>query len=82
MNEFFYDDEHHKKYTKGLFLFENSYSKNTIVDDPQYSSIKIHKCIKIHDLEHRDPMPFREIVYQENTVADIKRNLFRKFMQG
>jgi hypothetical protein len=81
LNEYFYDEHHYKKYAKGQFYFENTFTKNMIVDNNELNSIKIHKCIKIHDLKHKDPIPFRVKTYEENKLNDIKKNIYRKFIE-
>lgn len=83
LNENFYDPLHEKKYNKDIFLFDNMYSKDNIIDGfNDLKSLKIHKIIKHHwanDTE--DNFEINERVYKENYIHNSKKNLFKKFFE-
>lgn len=44
----YFNDNHYKRYLRGDFTFMNSYSKNIILDNFNYNSLMINKCIAHH----------------------------------
>lgn len=83
MNEHYYDEEHMKKYDKNIFLFDNMYSKEQILDGfNDIKNLKINKIIKHHiSNNEKDNFEIREEIYKENYIENTKKSLFSKFFE-
>lgn len=82
LDESFYDDEHDRKYNKDIFLFDNMYSKDNIIDI--YSNLKdlrINKIIKYHvTVNNLDNFEMKEKIYKENYIENTKKGLVERFL--
>lgn len=83
LDESFFDEKHYKKYNKNIFLFENMYSKDYIIDTfTGLRDLKIFKVIKKYQSINKEtPFELREKRYKENDIERSKKALFRRFMQ-
>ena len=82
LNETYYDSRHYKKYEKGLFLFDNNYSKDMITNNfSNLEALKINKIILKHESSIRERTEFErnEEVYEENYIERTKKAIFNKF---
>lgn len=77
----YYDEDYVKKYDKDVYLFDNMYSKDNILDGfNDVKTLKISKIIKRHFSDNtKDNFEMREQVYKENYLENTKKNLFKKF---
>lgn len=84
LKESFYDIDHEEKYNKNIFLFDNMYSKDVIVDGySDLTSLKINKIIKTHIGKNKlDNFEHREKVYHENYIENTKKSLYEQFLNG
>lgn len=78
----YYDNNHERKYNKDIYLFDNMFSKDTIVDgNGQLRDIKINKIIRKHSLENElTNFELNEIIYKENHIENTKKSLFKRFL--
>src|SRR5699024_8428198 len=83
LDEKYYDHNHTRKFNKGVYLFDNMYSKDNITDGFQnLTELRINKIIKQHYSNNElDNFEMREKVYKENYLENTKKNLFKKFFQ-
>ena len=81
LNEKYFDDDHIKKIDRGVYLFENNYSKNTITSDfNELNHLKINKIIREflrNDNEHLE-RESKEQQFKENYIEETKRGLMKK----
>ena len=74
----FYDPNHAKKFTKGLYRFENSYSKDFILSNNQLINLKINRLIGLY--ESKTPIENKDKKLENNYIRDSKKAIFRKFI--
>lgn len=74
----FYDPNHAKKFTKGLYRFENSYSKDFILSNNQLINLKINRLIGLY--ESKNPIENKDKKLENNYISDSKKAIFRKFI--
>lgn len=84
LNEKYYDDNQYKKIDKGLYLFENNFSKNFITNDfIDLKRLRINKLIREYlknespDLERKE----KESQFYDNYIEMSKRAIANKFME-
>lgn len=81
LNEKYFDEDHIKKIDRGVYLFENNYSKNTITSDfNELNHLKINKIIREflrNDNEHLE-RESKEQQFKENYIEETKRGLMKK----
>lgn len=83
LNENYFDERHYKKYEKGIFLFDNNFSKDTITSHfTNLEQLKIFKIIREHEMDTRERPDFErnEEVYKENYIERTKRALLKRFL--
>ena len=75
LNEKYFDDDHIKKIDRGVYLFENNYSKNTITSDfNELNHLKINKIIREflrNDNEHLE-RESKEQQFKENYIEGFQ----------
>lgn len=83
LNETYYDEGYSRKYDRDVYLFDNMYSKDNILDGfNEIKELKISKLIKHHySYNNMDNFEKREQVYRENYLENTKKNLFKKFFE-
>lgn len=82
LKETFYSDRQYKKYDKGLYKFENAFSKEYITDNPSINSIKITKCISIHNAMTQPAQlaDKKEAILKDRFLEDTKRAILLRMM--
>lgn len=82
LNQTYFDDSHIKKIDKGVYLFDNNFSKNYITSDfYDLNRLKINKLIREflrNDNEEKE-IEFKEKQFEENYMEQTKKNLMLKF---
>ena len=82
LKESYYNDNHKKRYNRGVYLFDNNYSRDYITSEyNQINQLKINKLIKQFEQMNRSASDFdiREHQYQESYIEKSKRGLLKKF---
>lgn len=81
LNESYFDDDHIKKIDKGVYLFENNFSKNYITSDfYDLNRLKINKLIREflrNDTKEKE-IEYKEKQFQENYIEQTKKGLMKK----
>ena len=84
LSEKYYDDNHYKKIDKGLYLFDNNFSKNFITNDfIDLKRLRINKLIREYlkdetpELESKE----KENQFYDNYIEMSKRANAQKFME-
>lgn len=82
LDDTFFSPEFHTKYIKGIYLFDNNYSKDFILDSMNnLKNLRINKVIKQHIANNTfDNFERNEKVYQENYIQNTKKALVEKFL--
>lgn len=81
LNESYFDDDHIKKIDKGVYLFENNFSKNYITSDfYDLNRLKINKLIRefLRTDNKEQEIEFKEKQFQENYIEQTKKSLIKK----
>lgn len=79
LDESFYKDIT-KKFDNGLFLFENNFSKDFILQN--LYDLDFRKVIKHYQMQKSEPMEEKEKVFEDNYMKDTKRMLVNRFFGG
>lgn len=83
LKDSFFNVEHEKKHEKGLYLYENSFSKEYIMNDPIILQMKIMKIIGYYEEEKKEDVLEENIrIRSYNHLENTKRRLFEKFELG
>lgn len=84
LNEKYYDDSHYKKIDRGIYLFDNNFSKNFITNDfIDLKRLRINKLIREYlknetpDLESKE----KENQFYDNYIEMSKIAIYKKFME-
>lgn len=83
LNESFFKETHIKRYDRGLFKFENNFSRDLITDGfMDYRLLDILKIIRRYNLLNREESNFdkNERQYKDNYIDRTKKNLTKKFL--
>lgn len=83
LDERYYDyDNHHKQYyKKGSFItFDNAYSKQFVLDNPDLIALRIKKVIKRYFKTRQTTEPNIEKIYEDNYIQRTKRAILNKLM--
>ena len=83
LDERYYDyDNHHKQYyKKGSFItFDNAYSKQFVLDNPDLIALRIKKVIKRYFKTRQTTDPNIEKIYEDNYIQRTKRAILNKLM--
>lgn len=81
LSEKYFDDNHIRKIDKGYYLFDNTYSKNTIASDfNDLNRLKINKLIREHLISEtkKDIQEAKEKQFQDNYLEQTKKGLMKK----
>lgn len=80
LSENFYSPTYYKKYDKGLFLFDNVFTKEFITKNSFYIQLKIMKCIGIYESKKPDltQVDKNEINYERQYLERTKKALLFK----
>ena len=81
LNQRYFDDDHIKKIDRGVYLFENNFSKNYITSDfYDLNRLKINKIIRefLRNDNETLEMEFKEKQFQENYMEQTKKGLMKK----
>ena len=81
LNQRYFDDDHIKKIDRGIYLFENNFSKNYITSDfYDLNRLKINKLIRefLRNDNETLEMEFKEKQFQENYMEQTKKGLMKK----
>ena len=81
LNQRYFDDDHIKKIDRGVYLFENNFSKNYITSDfYDLNRLKINKLIRefLRNDNETLEMEFKEKQFQENYMEQTKKGLMKK----
>lgn len=81
LNQRYFDDDHLKKIDRGVYLFENNFSKNYITSDfYDLNRLKINKLIRefLRNDSETLEMEFKEKQFQENYIEQTKKGLMKK----
>lgn len=81
LNETYFDEHYGRKYDKNVYLFDNMYTKDNILDGfNDIKTLRISKVIKKHkSMNVKDNFEMREEVYQENYMENTLKSLHEKF---
>lgn len=83
LKESFYDEDHIKKYAKGMYLFDNAYTKEMITSDNFIARLKINSLINYYKtFVLKDTIEEKEKVMKDNYLQSTLNGLVRKFNQG
>lgn len=83
LSEKYFDQNQIKKYIKGVYLFDNNFSKDFITEGFQnLEQLKINKLIREYELKNK-PTPFEqnEKTYNENYLERTKKELLKRFIE-
>src|SRR5699024_10318312 len=81
LNQSYFDDDHIKKIDKGVYLFENNFSKNYITSDfYELNRLKINKLIREYLRTDNETLEIeaKEKQFQENYIEQTKKGLMKK----
>ena len=81
LNQRYFDDDHIKKIDRGVYLFENNFSKNYITSDfYDLNRLKINKIIRefLRNDNETVEIEFKEKQFQENYMEQTKKGLMKK----
>lgn len=81
LSEKYFDDNHIRKIDKGYYLFDNTYSKNTIASDfNDLNRLKINKLIREQLIAEtkKDIQEAKEKQFQDNYLEQTKKGLMKK----
>lgn len=81
LKDTFFSPNHAKKYTKSIYKFENSYSKDFILSDVHLMDLKINRLIGINEAKDKSEDDFdkKEKQVEENYIKSTKKALLQKF---
>lgn len=83
LDEKYYDyDNHHKQYyKKGSFItFDNAYSKQFVLDNPDLIALRIKKVIKRYFKTRHTTEPNIEKIYEDNYIERSKRAILKRLI--
>lgn len=83
LKEGYFDNDHIRKYNKGIYKFDNNYSRDLITDGySDYRYLDIMKIIRRFNVLNMDLSNFdkKEKQYEENYIERTKKNLVKKFL--
>lgn len=83
LDEKYYDyDNHHKQYyKKGSFItFDNAYSKQFVLDNPDLIALRIKKVIKRYFKTRQTIEPDIDKIYEDNYIQRTKRAILNRLM--
>lgn len=83
----YYNERNPKRYYhKSNLYFDNAYSKQFILTDPQFIELDINKCVRTHITQERmisgnyaREFERHEKMYNDNYIERTKRNLVKRF---
>lgn len=81
LNESYFDDDHIKRIDKGVYKFENNFSKNYITTDfNDLNRLKINKLIRefLRQDDEQKEIESKEKQFQDNYIEQTKRGLMQK----
>ena len=84
LNESYYNENHIKKYDRGLYLFENNFSKNTITSEHNNLNwIRINKIIReyMRKDNQQNEIESKEQQFKDNYIEQTKRGLLKKLWE-
>lgn len=81
LKENFFSENHIKKYQKGIFLYEDAFSKQIISDSELIMSLKIQKCISLYIFENREKDYSEELEekYIYNKNENVIKNILKQY---
>lgn len=83
LDDKYYDyDNHHKQYyKKGSFItFDNAYSKQFVLDNPDLIALRIKKVIKKYFKTQQTVEPDIDKIYEDNYIERSKRAILKRLM--
>ena len=83
LDDKYYDyDSHHKQYyKKGSFItFDNAYSKQFVLDNPDLIALRIKKVIKKYFKTQQTVEPDIDKIYEDNYIERSKRAILKRLM--
>ena len=84
LNQSYFDDDHIKKIDRGVYLFENNFSKNYITSDfYELNRLKINKLIREFLRNDNETLEneAKEKQFQENYIEQTKKALMQKLWE-
>lgn len=81
LNESYFGDKHIKKIDRGVYLFENNFSKNYITSDfHELNRLKINKIIRefLRNDDEKKEIESKEKQFKDNYLEETKRGLMKK----
>jgi len=81
LNESYFGDKHIKKIDRGVYLFENNFSKNYITTDfHELNRLKINKIIRefLRNDDEKKEIESKEKQFKDNYLEETKRGLMKK----
>lgn len=81
LNESYFDEQHIKRIDKGVYLFDNNYSKNVITTDfGGLNQLKINRIIRefLRNDDEQVEIESKEKQFQENYIEQTKKSLMAK----
>lgn len=80
LDDYYYKQSHQKRYEKGLYKFDNNYSRDTITSNLHLMHLNLMKVIKTHELSYKN-VDRTEEKYHDNYIERTKKSLFKKFSE-
>lgn len=80
LDDYYYKQSHQKRYEKGLYKFDNNYSRDTITSNLHLMHLNLMKVIKKHELAYKN-VDRTEEKYHDNYIERTKKSLFKKFSE-
>ena len=78
---FDYENHHKQYYKKGSFItFDNAYSKQFVLDNPDLIALRIKKVIKKYFKSKQTIEPNIEKIYEDNYIQRTKRAILNRLM--
>ncbi len=82
LKDSYYSNNEEKKHVNGLYLYDNSYSKDLITSNLRLFTLKIMKVIGQHYAKEKKKSAFdrNQEKYEQNYIERTKRNIYKKFI--
>lgn len=84
LKENFYNENYVKKFEKGLYYFDNAFSKSKITNNYRLTTLKIQKCISMYETLINKKITQNEqneIDYEKQYIERSKIHIFEKFYE-
>lgn len=83
LKESYYDIDHSRKYEKNIFLFDNMYTKEKILNGiDNLRDLDILKIVRHHNSNTiTNTVDHKEKIFKDNYIENTKKSLYKRFFQ-